>query len=111
MKIWYKIVEEKNGKLYTLFHGNQGARELPIGKWVRADSKEVHDGSKGTRYMSGWHVIASKSEARRYLKRFDITLRKLRVIPCRARNVRPKSHSRYEIYLAKDLFIPQEALK
>jgi len=109
MKIWWKIVEKKNGKLYSLFHGNQGSRELPLGQWVSADIKKVHDGTNGTQYTSGWHVIATKSEARRYLKKFTAD-RVLLVVPCRARNVSPKHHSRFDVHLAKALFIYKGAI-
>lgn len=109
MKVWYKIVEEKNGKFYSLFHGNNGTRELKVGEWMGAVRKKVNDGTNGTPYRSGWHIIATKGEARRYLKKFTAD-RTLRIVPCRARNVTPKHHSRYDVHLARHIFIQEEAL-
>lgn len=109
MKIWYKIVEKKNGKLFSLFHANDGSREIPLGQWVAADIKKVHDGTHGTQYYSGWHVITTKGEARRYLKKFTAD-RELLVVPCRARGIHPKHHSRYDVHLAKALFIHKEVV-
>lgn len=109
MKIWWKIVEKKNGKLYSLFHANDGTRELKVGVWMGAVRKKVHDGTNGTQYTSGWHVIATKGEARRYLKKFTAD-RVLLIVPCRARGVSPKHHSRYDVHLAKALFIHEEAI-
>lgn len=109
MKVWWKIVEKKNGKLFSLFHSNEGTRELKVGQWVGSIRKKVSDGTNGTSYMSGWHIIATKAEARRYLKKFTAD-RELLVVPCRARGVSPKHHSRYDVHLAKALFIHKEVI-
>jgi hypothetical protein len=109
MKIWYKIVERKNNRLYSLFHGNNGTRVIPLGQWVQADVKKVHDGTNGTPYTSGWHIIATVGEARRYLRKFSAD-RTLTIVPCRARGVSPKHHSRYDVHLAKALFIHEEVV-
>lgn len=110
MKVWYKIVERKNGKLFSLFHANDGSREISLGQWVSANIKKVRDGTNGAQYTSGWHVIATKGEARRYLKKFTAD-RELLIVPCRARGIHPKHHSRHDVHLAKALFIHEEALK
>lgn len=109
MKIWWKIVEKKNGKIYSLFHSNQGSRRLTVGGWMGAVRKKVSDGTNGTTYMSGWHVIATEPEARRYLKKFTAD-RELIIVPCRARGVSPKHHSRYDVHLAKHIFIHEEVV-
>lgn len=107
MKIWYKIVEKKDGRYYSLFHANDGSRQLKLNAWVSADIKKVHDGTNGTPYTSGWHIIATKPEAKRYLKKFTAD-RDLRILSCRARTVTPKHHSRYDVHLAKHIFIQEE---
>jgi hypothetical protein len=38
-------VEVKKGKIFSLFHGTQGSRNLPAGIWLKADKKIVRDGS------------------------------------------------------------------
>jgi len=110
MKIWYKIVEKKNGKFYTLYHGNNGSRELKVGEWIGSVRKKVHDGTRGTPYWSGWHVIGTRSEARRYMKKFSKP-RELHIIPCRARTTIHKRHCKYDVHLAKQLYIHEETLR
>ena len=68
--IAYKIVEKKNTGLFTLFHGVDGSRRLPIGSWLDADQRLVVDGSGQTPYVSGFHVFVEESTAERYLSRF-----------------------------------------
>ncbi len=108
--IWYKIVERRADGLYTLFHGNNGSRKISLGQWLTADVKKVSDGTNGTRYTSGWHVLGTAPEARRYLQKFTAD-RKLVVVSCRARSTTPKHHSRYDVHLARYLFIHEEAFK
>lgn len=96
----FKIVDLKDGEPITLFHGYDGERKLPFGKWIRADLKTVSDGSKGTPYLSGFHVLMSVESCRRYLDRFKNMAPKA-IVRCDAMSVWPKWHSRDPVYLAK----------
>ncbi len=102
-KIYYKIVETDGLDIFTLFHGIGGTRKLPIGKWVKAEIKEnIRDG-RSTRYTSGIHVVDGLEEARNYMKKFR---RKDRaVVACYAKGLKPKSHSRHDVYLADEVKI------
>jgi hypothetical protein len=104
----WKIVEieESTGQIKTLFHGNNGSRKLPRGEWLEAQERpNVRDGV-GPRYLSGWHVFKSVLTASRYLQRFR---KKRWLVFCFAEELRKKSHSRSDVWLAKRIFIPGAA--
>jgi len=104
-KVWYKIVDEnKSGIFKTLFHGVNRSRVLEFGKWLKAELKPVKDGTSKTEYISGWHIAPTYEECVTYLKAFTHKAKK-RIVKCRAKNIRPKSHSRHDIYLAEYIFI------
>jgi hypothetical protein len=104
----YRIVEIKNGKIKTLFHGIKGSRCLKPGVWLKAERKLVSDG--GTRYMSGFHVMTDWQECSDYLNRFKPN-RELKVITVEVRSMRAKAHSPHNIYLAAWMRIPLQAKK
>ena len=105
---WYKIVElDGKGNIKTLFHGLNGSRVLKTGKWIKADIKPVKDGTSKTTYMSGWHIIPSKEECVEYLQFFKHRDNKT-IVKCKAKKIRPKSHSRSNVYLAEKIFIELE---
>jgi hypothetical protein len=93
--IGYRIVEMKNGKPLSLFHGTNKSREIPLDCWHKADSKIVRDGSNGTLYQSGWHFLPSKEEANSFLERMFRVRENRRVIKCYVKdNIRMKAHSK-----------------
>lgn len=104
MRTWYKIVEKHPNVhvIKTLFHGVNGSRVLELNRWLEADIKMVHDGSPdtGTSYLSGWHILPSRQDAEDYLEYFKLRDTK-HIVPCYAREVWPKEHSRSDVYLAK----------
>lgn len=103
MKIWWKIVEqdEKTGVYKTLFHGLNGSRTLPKNVWLEATEKMVGDGTSKTRYISGFHILKSYEECEEYLTYFKIEKNRV-IVPCHTRGkIRPKSHSRHPVFLAK----------
>lgn len=103
--VCYRIVESKDGKLKSLFHGTSGTRILPIGEWIAADKKIVKDGTRGTEYESGFHVLLSAEAAHEFFnKRFRIKENRI-IIRCEARNLRPKIHALGEVYLADSIKI------
>ena len=100
----YKIVEQHGPHLKTLFHGLDGTRTLPYGKWLTAVKKRVKDGTSKTTYLSGWHVLKSRSAAEDYLRAFTKRLDILKIVPVDVRGeVRLKGHSRSEVYLADQM--------
>ena len=106
MKTYYKIVEKHQDGLRTLFHGNKGSRILKTNIWLEANIKMVIDGSDGKKYLSGWHVLKSENATEIFLQKMFRVKKDRRIIPILVRGVlRPKSHSRHEVYLADEMFI------
>lgn len=104
----YRIVEIKQGHPHTLFHGVQGRRKLPINTLVKADIKQVRDGT-GPYYTSGFNVLLSEEACQQYLERF-VAPRELRVIMVFVNeNLRKKEHSNSEVFLADHMYIPWDA--
>ncbi len=89
----WKIVEVVDGQIKTLFHGLNGSRTMPQGQWLQAVEKPVKDGTSNTTYLSGFHVFADQRACQTYLDRFTQRRELLRVVECRARRLRPKTHS------------------
>lgn len=107
--MYFKIVERLADKTYrTLYHGVLGSRELPLQTWLKAEKKTVTDGgmSRDTQYTSGWHVFKEKDQAISYLDNFKTEVNRV-VIKCYTKNIRPKEHSRSNVYLADSIYIPK----
>jgi MoxR-like ATPase len=102
-KLYYKIVETDGVDIFTLFHGMGGTRKLTPGKWLKAEIKEnIRDG-RGKRYTSGIHIVDGLEEARNYMRKFR---RKDRaIVACYAKGLKPKSHSKHDVYLANEIKI------
>jgi hypothetical protein len=103
MKIYYKIVEVKNGQIKTLFHGINNTRVMEKNVWITADKKMVNDGS-GTKYISGLHVMLTYDECVKYLQRFKNKENK-GIVSCYAKYLRKKEHSPHNVYLADTIKI------
>jgi hypothetical protein len=101
-KQMFKImIQDDKGNLKTLFHGLNGSKTLPRDVWLEANEKMVRDGSSKTWYLSGFHVLETKEECEEYLKFFKKPLNRI-IVPCLVKGeLRPKSHSRHPVYLAK----------
>lgn len=106
-KSWYKIVDYENDQYKTLFHGVNRSRVLKFNEWLEADIKEVSDGHKGKKYMSGWHILPDYKSCLEYLKKFTY-LEKRRIVKCKAKNAWSKTHSRSNVFLAQYIYIEGE---
>ena len=107
---WYKIVDiDSEGNFKMLFHGINGSKILPIEEWIEAESKTVTDGTNGTKYDSGWHIMATYDEAEEYLSKFtDKTKnRGIVIIDVRGR-VWPKKHSNSNVFLCEWIKVFEE---
>lgn len=100
----YRILQIRDGLPTTLFHGVDGSRTLPFSTWMEAEVKEVHDGSGGTTYKSGFHVMDEERAAIEYLKRFKKE-RPLVVCEVFAKDLWEKSHADAEVKLARSMRI------
>lgn len=101
---FYKIVEYKDGVVKSVFHSTFGNKEIPFFDWIQADIKTVSDGSRGTKYKSGWHVFKTYEEAEEYLKKFK-NLETKAIARCKCYNLWPKSHSRADVWLAEMMYL------
>jgi hypothetical protein len=101
----YRICELKEGKLHSLFHGTKGSRYFPVGEWLVADKKTVHDGSCSTWYESGFHVLLSLEDTKDFLNKMFRIKKDRVIVSCEVEGLRPKSHSKHAVYLADKMKI------
>lgn len=64
----YKIFDKGKDGPKTLFHGLEGSRSLPVGKWLDAEIKLVTDGSRQEPYESGFHAYYTLDDVYNWLK-------------------------------------------
>ena len=84
-----------------LYHGLNGSRRIESGKWLKADIKDVRDGTNGTVYLSGFHVFRGEAIARDYMRKFTKPHKAIIVVRCRG--LRKKEHSPDWVYLADQM--------
>ena len=100
--MWRLFEDWGTGDLHTLFHGVNGSTLIEPGVWYRAVEKEVIDGSGGTPYLSGFHCCPSKEAAAAFIgKNFTRTRKSISIHAIKASVIRPKVHSRGDIWLAR----------
>ena len=105
---WYKIVDkDRHGNFKMLFHGIKGSRIIPIDEWIKSEQKTVRDGSVGTQYTSGWHIMMNRDEAVEYMARFTSNSSLERVIvevDVRGK-IWAKEHSPSNVHLCEEIMI------
>lgn len=112
MNKYYKIMDYSEKGPKSLFHANNGSKLIPMREWIEASRYElVSDGSgkyggTNTKYMSGWHLFYTYTEAKEYLfKNFKNICNKL-IVTCWAYgDLRRKEHSRGNVWLAQFLYL------
>lgn len=102
----YKILDkDQYGNLKTLFHGVNGTKKVPLDTWMEATIKEVRDGSGGTPYQSGFHVLDTYENCEEYLKNFSNADSKT-IVKCEVGELWRKEHSRCNgVYLTDKVMI------
>ncbi len=107
---WYKIVDkDRHGNFKALFHGICGTKVIPVGEWVRSEQKMVRDGSVGTKYLSGWHIMMNLDEAQEYLSRFTApNLNRILVMVDVRGKIWSKAHSPSNVHLCEEIKIIKE---
>ena len=99
---WYKIVDkDRKDNFKALFHGVGGTRIIPIGEWVKSEQKLVRDGSVGTQYISGWHIMMNLNEAEEYLSRFTANIDRVLVEVDVKGKIWAKEHSPSNVFLCE----------
>lgn len=78
---------------------------MVMNTWLEADVRVVHDGTKGTPYLSGWHIIPTNDEALEYISKFKKRRENLKIIKVWAKDIWSKKHSPSSIYLARWIYI------
>ena len=103
----YRIVEIKNGRVYSLFHATNGSREIQVDAWNRCRDGLVNDGSHGTVYAAGWHFLKTKEDADSFFNRMFRIRTNRYVIRCLCfGNIREKNHSsKGHCWLADQIYI------
>jgi len=99
---FYKIVEkDKSGNFRMLFHGINKSRIIPVGEWIKSERKLVSDGTNGTKYWSGWHVIKNLDDCIEYLEKFTAG-RTLTIVKCSVKGETwDKEHSHSNVQLCE----------
>lgn len=99
---WYKIVEkDSKGNFKALFHGIAGSKIIPVGECITSEQKLVRDGSSGTQYTSGWHVMMDLDECREYLSKFKADLNRVIVKVEVFGKIWAKKHSPSNVHLCE----------
>jgi hypothetical protein len=107
----YKIVKygKVDGWWSTLFHGIKGSKQMLEGVWYHADIRSVRDGSGGTYYDSGIHVLPSLADALKYMENFDEPLDKT-IVLVECKDYVKKEHARGNVYLCASVKIVREVM-
>lgn len=107
----YKIVKygKTDGWWSTLFHAIDGSKQVREGVWLHAAVKNVRDGSGGSYYDSGIHVLPSLADALKYMENFDTPLDKT-IVLVECREYRKKKHARGNVYLCQSIKILEEVV-
>jgi L-ribulose-5-phosphate 3-epimerase UlaE len=101
----FKIVDvHKDGTYKTLYHGVNRSKTLKTNEWLKAEIKNITDGSSQQKYKSGFHILPTYEGCVDYLKKFK-KLKNKKIVKCRAKNVWPKTHSKSDVYLAEYILI------
>lgn len=105
---WKAFRLDAQGRLRFLFHAHAGTSVVPFDTWIEAKAKWVIDGQRQTKYRSGFHFIREP----RHIERFNrLTKNKYVFLRVRVRGIRPKPRTSVGSWLAREIFVPKEALE
>lgn len=105
----YRILENREGRPMTLFHGLNGSRTLPLDVELEACTKMVRNAKGQKLFKGGFHTLERKQDVVDYLRRFTAA-RKGKLVVCavdiRDTWIKPTNElvilSRYMIINSKD---------
>ena len=114
----YKVLENRENVPAFIFHGipkdnsgqsehhQQRTRNIKTNRWLKAEKKQVTDGTKGTFYVSGFHVFVSLFDVKRWRTSVSGPKNKNRyVVKVKTKILRYKAHSKYSVFLADEIMI------
>ena len=108
MKKYYRIVDIDGDNFKSLFHSVlNGRRLMPKNTWIKAIKRIGWEGSDGTKYRTGFHVLPTLEECKKYASKFKIKDRR-RIISLYCKNLRKKKHSSSNVLLADQIYIPTD---
>lgn len=108
MKIALKVFEDSGTGPQTLFHGWKGSRTLLLDTILKAEKKEVRDGSSVTYYESVWHVFPNPDEVIKWSRSCKKIDGRCVCFVNLNDKIRPKKHSRGNIQLTNKISISRE---
>jgi len=111
--IAYKIMERSSLPTHyrTLFHGNNGSREIVTDQWIKAQVRHnAKDGTQKTTYTTGWHTLPTYEEALEYFSKFKNKENRC-IVLCNIRDNRPKEHSPSNVSLSEYICLIGEVTK
>jgi len=103
--IVYRICNYRKGKLYSLFHGTNHTRYIPLNTWMKAEEKLMRDGSGKSYYISGFHVMPDLDEVRTWFNKAFKFAQDRVIVKCEIKDgsLRKKDHSKYGIFLTSEM--------
>jgi hypothetical protein len=104
----FRLFELKGDDYYTLFHGVNGSRKMPIGTWIKAKQCITYDGSPKKTYRAGFHVFTSPDIIPAFLNKFRAK-RTLVVARVLVRGRLREKPTNEDVMLAPEMFIINEA--
>ena len=108
MRRW-RLFEEKDGKLFTLFHGVDGSRQIEEGVTYKASNRLVRDGTSKTWYHGGFHVFRNNAPISSYILRFTAP-RRLVLVNVKVTGCKEKPTNE-NILLAQTMCVPKNAIR
>lgn len=109
MKVIKAFRYHKDKKPHYLFHGNKGSTTVILDQWIKADEKQVRDGSGKTFYNSGFHAFTNEKSLLEWKK---TTKHSHVIVNVRVKSTRQKYHSRHKgVVLAKWLYVSSKSWK
>ena len=108
-QVAYRLIEFKNGKPYTLFHGlptdkSRRSREIPLDTWIKAEEKEVSYNKHSPTLICGFNVFLDLTKAVSYIERFQSS-RNIVLVKIFVKNIRPKPRAVTDVWLASDMLL------
>lgn len=68
---------------------------------MKSEQKMVRDGSTGTKYKSGWHIMMNHDECQEYLSKFTADVERIIVMVKIKGKIWAKEHSPNNVWLCE----------
>ncbi len=95
---------DSNGVIHFLFHAHNGSSKVIFNKWLEAKAKWVIDGSRATKYRSGFHFLRTEADVEKFKK---LTKNKYVILPVYLKNIRKKPRTNVGSWIGRYLYVPE----